>query len=146
MVIASDTELVVVNDSGIYKAGLGLFARDAVTRGTTLGFFGGELVCAACVRRRRLSSKKRFSLVECGSTFNSDCVEVLWYLSRTMCPRIDGSMWYINSTTSASNAFRRNCSIVVDGFDASEKPVVGVCVNGDVDICMGTQFYLDYLQ
>ena len=57
---------------------------------------------------------------------------------------VDGCMWYINSISTRTTVDQRNCSIVVEGFDGDDKPVVGVMTDGCVDV--DTQFFLDYMK
>ncbi len=130
--------------SSIAGAGHGLFVTSVVARRTTLGYFGGELLCAECVRKRKLGRKdNQFSLVECDYTYNDDGEQVLWYLHRTGFDEVDGIMWYANSVRLKGNG-QKNCSIVVEGIDGDGS--VYACITTDNELADETECLLDYLK
>ena len=133
---------VIVKPSDIPSAGNGLFVNVELPAGTRLGYVGGVMICALCVKRKKLTrGKNRFRCIECGVKCNDHGVEVLWYLSRTYNSSKDGPLWYINS---CSRKWKSNCRIEFDGFDECEKPLV--CVITDTDIRAGCELLLDYFK
>lgn len=145
----SDYENSIVDSSGIKGAGNGLFALSKMMYNEVVGYFGGELVCAQCVRSRKLSQGKgKFTTVECGLTTNDSGVQVLWYLHRTGVVATDGPMWYINSSKK-NNPLRvhkkPNCYIQGEGFDGEGKPLSAVRIYTEFVDVEG-EFLLDYYQ
>lgn len=141
-----EDDVLELRESQIPQAGTGLHAVNGISGKEIVGYFGGELVCVGCVKRRKLNRKDRHhALVLCGSTYNDSCEEVLWYLHRTGNHEVDGWMWYINSCTSMTSrkGFNKNCSIESQGFNARNEPVV--LIKTDCEIMHFQEILLDYM-
>ena len=54
-----DAGNVAVSVSPIKTAGKGLFACSSIKRGVKIGYFGGEMMCTACVKRYKIGRSKK---------------------------------------------------------------------------------------
>lgn len=116
--------------SSLRGAGNGLFTLVPVSLGIVLGYMGGIMRCADCVRARKLHrGDRKFTCIDCGVGSGCNGVDVRWYLCRSNNTRQDGVCWYINSR---SGKRKRNCEMVCAGFDRNDKPVVYVKTFCDV--------------
>ena len=135
-----------IRKSGIRGAGKGLFASQTISKGDEIGDFSGTLVCACCVKKKRLAKRDgRFTVIECGRLVNDHDEEVLWYLYRSHSINY-GVCWYINSASVRNKLFSQkqpNCHIVNNGFTEDGIPLI-TCV-AIVDIEHGTELLTDYI-
>ena len=105
-----------------------------------LGYMGGVMRCAECVRARKLHRAcMKFTCIDCGVSCGTNGVDVRWYLCRSNDLALDGVCWYINS---CSGKRKQNCEMVCDGFGSSNQPII--YVRSIMDSEKDTELLLDY--
>jgi hypothetical protein len=143
-VTAVDAVSMVVKESDI--DGKGVFAVYEIQPRTVIGYFGGVMICAMCVKDFKLNLKNAFLVIECDVDY-TDGDDVFWYLKRSGDSTIDGSIWFTNSSNANSRvAWQREPNVVFqsDGFDEQRRPVI--CAVSLRRIAAGEELLADYFR
>ena len=139
--------LVNADRSGIPAAGTGLFAGTNIPKGTIIGYFGGTLICRACMRRKKLHvSRRRFSVMLIDGACVGDTDEDTWYIMRSGNGFVDGALWFTNSSSRRNKKpshQHHNVIFVSEGFGVGGEALV--YAEAFTDIQCGVEILSDYL-
>ena len=144
---AASWEKVVCDRSGIPSAGTGLFAGTDMAKGELIAYFGGTLICRACMRRQKLHvSRRRFSVMLIDAAGTGDSDDDTWYIMRSGNGHLDGALWFTNSCSLRNRKTEHqhhNVEFVSQGFGAGG--VALVYATAVTDIQCGAELLSDYL-